>query len=258
MRKIYCSLLIVCFFSLAFTYEGIFDKKYKFDFGYQYVQSNVLLQTVEKEEILLDYNNKPYKYFDNTYKEFRIKNLSTNIIYSFETKPFDKIWYLLYFGLKPSQTIEINDTHKLSSTEYGWCAGVGLSFSLFPLTLFSIGIDVYNKIFFEKFCFNYYISENDKFKVDTELFNLNILCGINFSKIFWKFIELGCGGEILYRNSSLVDKMNFYTVSGKEIVLQAFLSSRIYLSKNESINLSMKSSLDGNNFLATITIIIGW
>ena len=257
MKKNYFVIFLICVSSL-FTHEGIFDKKYKFIFGYKYTQAKVLLQSIEKEEILVDLEGKQYEYFDKIYKEYRIESLSNNVFCSFETKPFNKIWYSLYFHLIPSQTVKFNESRRLVTTEYGWCGGLGLSYSLFPLTLFSVGIEIFGKTFFEKYKFNCYVSSDNKYNVDVELFNTNISCGIDFSRIFLKLVEIHCGGELVYRNSSLIDKVNFYTVSGEETITQIFLSNRIYLTKNESINLNIVKSIDCNNLVISAGFVIGW
>ena len=256
MKKFF--FYIFFYISLLFASESIFDQKYKFFLGYQYAQYNVLLQSTDKEEVLVDINGKTYSYFDKIYREYRIKSFSNNVLCSFEIKPFNKIWYSIDVQLVPSQNVELSYTQKLCSTKYGWCGGVGLNYMLFPQTIVSDGINISGKIFFENYKFDFFIDENDKYKIDTELSITDILTRISFSKIFYKLFEINYGGEILYRSSSLIDKKNYFIVSGKETLVQIFLTSRIYLTKNESLNFNILKSINDNVWIVSSGIIIGW
>ncbi len=255
MKKIY---FLSIFISILFAYEGIFDNKYKFILGYQYTQHNFLLQSIDKEEILVDINGKLYKYFDKIYREYRLKLLSNNVSLSFESKLFGKIWYGIDFQIVPSQNVEFNSVQKLCSTEYGWCSGVTVSYSLFPQTIVSDGINIASKIFFENYKFNFLISNTEKYKIDTLLNITSVSIGVNFSKLIKKVLEINYGAEFLYYNSSLIDKINYFIVSGKESIIQIFLSGRIYITKNESIKLEIIKSIDNNKYIILSGIIIRW
>jgi len=260
MKKffIYYYIILLFYISLLFSSEGLFDKNYKFFVGYKYNEYDVLLQSIDREEILVDINGKSYKYFDKTYKEFYTRLLSNKVLFSFEFKPFNKFWYLINLQFVPSQNVYLDDTQKLCSTETGWCGGVGINYSLFPQTIVSYGINIECKIFFEDYKFNYFLSNTNQYTIDTELLITNILTAISFSKIFYKFIEMNIGCEVLYRDSSLIDKSNLYIISGKEYIVQVSLLNRIYLTKNESISLNVLKSLNDNNLTFSSGIIIGW
>lgn len=247
-EHLFCSFLNIA---------DIYNEKFKIALTYNYAVSEIKLQSIDSTQILLDINGKQFKYFDKVSTQYLTKIVSNSVIFATVINPFGRIKYNMELRMNTADTGLVY-SKQLSSFTNSFGYGIGFGYTLFPQTLVTPGVLTSVKITTHKYNFDTLSIGNTYFKIDTYINVVDTSFSLLFTKMVVKNLELDCGCEISYRDSSIVDKTNWYKIYGNETLVKVIMNARIYLTKNEKISLGTVVGIGKEEYNIFGSLTIGW
>ncbi|MCS7227854.1 MAG: hypothetical protein NZ839_02685 [Endomicrobia bacterium] len=262
-KKIFLYTLSTFFISSYLTGDilnltGLYEKKIKLGLTYNHGRYRACFQRITPTEILLDLNGKQFKYFDDTNVEYTTEILANSGIVSIVFNPFGKIMYNLAIKQITSLTAKIY-SRELSSISDSFGFIIGLGYSVFPQTIISPGITTGMRFSIDKYKFDILTIDSLKYKISTDIAVIDTSVYITLTKIVVPFFfELNCTGEVVCRNSAMIDKVNLYKISGNETFVKVAVNNRFYLTKKESAFAEIVYFIGRYEYIFSVGFIIGW
>ena len=179
-----------------------------YDTGFE-INSN--FRVVSQEKIRVNTNSGSVEYLSNVTREIETRNYGGKKIVKLVINPLDELYWWLKFGAV-NLNLEIYP-NKLSGSNYGTEAGIGMKYQVFPETIVSPGICflagvTVQEIKFDKLYTGTLSGINSKYQtVDT---NLSVI----ISKFITKKIEPYCGFNVFRYQNRLFDENGMYDIEG--------------------------------------------
>lgn len=252
MKVLYkCGILLSCLSFKAFANFSLFDmveycnsnNKYGFILESSFMERELSFDTVEKEEVILDLEGRTFRYFGDVYKDYKIffDSKSTNL--SFIFKFYEKVFYKFKLGIIEKVRCNLSLIEEMKNLDYGMKYGISMGVSLFPSTIVSDSILICMDNSMLRQNFDFLTTNEEKYKVDTDLIIYEISLGIGFSKIITKFMNFNYGFVLTYKNFSVIDRYNYYEISGIDYSVSIHAGSTLSITKKEKINFEISISL---------------
>lgn len=255
-----CFLILYCsnIFASFFDFTGLYNEKFKIGLFYDYERRELCFQSLHPTEILLDMNGKQFRYFDQVYTEYRAQVLSNSVRFSLVANPFSKIKYLLGVRKFTSENTLLYSQRLVSTNDGGYGCSFALGYTIFPQTELTPDIVAGAMVTADVYNFDTILATEAKYRVDGKITVVNTSFCISFTKMLKPFLEVNCTGKVVYRNSSIVDNVNLYKVTGQETFVNLALNNRFYLTKNESLNLSFDFAVGKEEYNISSSLVISW
>lgn len=216
--------------------------KYRLGLVFSSLEKELKFTTTEKEEVLIDLNGRVFNYLTDTRKEYKFFLTGSSLKTYFMFR-LDKIWYEIGYRVFELGELRISESDKILSTSYGNEYSIGFWKILFPYTIVSNEILLGLNSCFVNQSLNFLESNSIKYKIDSDLRLYEFSFSLVFLRNISKLLDLKYGFDITHRNFLIIDKYNYFKISGRSYSSSVNVGGVFNLTNRERVSFEFSFSL---------------